>query len=510
MNISHLTRVPLLLLCILGAVCLSIFVLFHNLGSHSVSIKSDEVIYVRVTQSAAFEGAWWHLKHGNAPFFEKPPLKIWLSALVLRLFGESNFTFRVLDAVAGLGVIILACLLSVQLFALRPAVLIPALMILSCLEAVTGDHGFRRATLDGLLTLLSAAMMLVCWKIHSCRQARRENRAAFILLGAFAGLAILTKSAGGILPFLCAALSLLALWPARDRKELWRGLAMAALAAALIALPYFAWHMLHSQKAARVMLGIEIIQRVWTGFEGHHRAEPFFYLHYLFRKSGLVPASFLFLALIWGAWAWRREAAVRFLLVWLIVPVAGYSIAASRAPWYLLPALPACAVLTGRALEKSTILLCSFFNGHKPAIRILLSAAVALLLLRGIGEYQRKCSAVLATVLRQKSRISFDLAAERILSEQPAKVLILENIISQRAKPVRGRFNVEGIYLQMLRDRIIDEQELPEAAAKEEKIFVVASSELAGSLPVRTARIMDLPPFGMRKKAAALLELSLK
>lgn len=93
----------------------SITMFLANLGSSSISLMSDEVIYVRVTQGIVQTGELFPLRHGSAPSFEKPPLKFWLSALLPALFGESNLTYRLLDGAFGVLAIALATLLSYNL-----------------------------------------------------------------------------------------------------------------------------------------------------------------------------------------------------------------------------------------------------------------------------------------------------------------------------------------------------------------------------------------------------------
>ena len=67
-------------LCLVGGLLLTVLagaLFFWNLGNSSVSVTSDEVIYVRITQGVVQEGSLFPVKHGSAASFEKPPLKIW-------------------------------------------------------------------------------------------------------------------------------------------------------------------------------------------------------------------------------------------------------------------------------------------------------------------------------------------------------------------------------------------------------------------------------------------------
>ncbi len=50
------------------------------------------------------------------PYYNKPPLKIWLSALTISLFGDSEFVLRIWDAVFGLLTFIMVYFLGRVLF----------------------------------------------------------------------------------------------------------------------------------------------------------------------------------------------------------------------------------------------------------------------------------------------------------------------------------------------------------------------------------------------------------
>jgi 4-amino-4-deoxy-L-arabinose transferase-like glycosyltransferase len=81
---------------------LSVWMMFWNLGASSISVASDEVIYVRIVQTIIHEGRIFPLFHGKLPSFEKPPLALWSNALIPWIFGESNWSFRSLSAGLGL------------------------------------------------------------------------------------------------------------------------------------------------------------------------------------------------------------------------------------------------------------------------------------------------------------------------------------------------------------------------------------------------------------------------
>src|SRR5436190_1499108 len=54
----------------------------------------DPVIYAAVAKSMLVRGEWTTLYLAGQPFFDKPPLVVWLAALAFKLFGVSTWSAR--------------------------------------------------------------------------------------------------------------------------------------------------------------------------------------------------------------------------------------------------------------------------------------------------------------------------------------------------------------------------------------------------------------------------------
>jgi len=80
-----------LALLLLGTALLA----FWSLGSLPL-VDVDEPVYGQVGKEMAHSGpAGWLTPHyGGQPWFDKPPLFYWLTALSMRLFGVSEFAAR--------------------------------------------------------------------------------------------------------------------------------------------------------------------------------------------------------------------------------------------------------------------------------------------------------------------------------------------------------------------------------------------------------------------------------
>lgn len=78
---------------------------------------ADELAYARVALAAAVQGRWWPLSDGDRPFYEKPPLQVWLAAATVWADGRPRdaWPYRLwpclgaalgLGALAGLGALL--------------------------------------------------------------------------------------------------------------------------------------------------------------------------------------------------------------------------------------------------------------------------------------------------------------------------------------------------------------------------------------------------------------------
>lgn len=80
---------------------------------------------------------------------------------------------------------------------------------------------------------------------------------------------------------------------------------------------------------------------------GMHHAQPFWYYAKVLPYA-LLPWSFLLPGALLLAWRRRHESADRFLLAWPLFVVAFFSVSTEKRDLYVLPALPAFALLAAR------------------------------------------------------------------------------------------------------------------------------------------------------------------
>ncbi len=74
-------------------ISLSTITLFYSLGEQLLRTW-DESIYAEVAKEMLTRHSWWTLSWNFEPWVDKPPLFMWLTALLYRFFGVSETSSR--------------------------------------------------------------------------------------------------------------------------------------------------------------------------------------------------------------------------------------------------------------------------------------------------------------------------------------------------------------------------------------------------------------------------------
>jgi 4-amino-4-deoxy-L-arabinose transferase-like glycosyltransferase len=361
MRVSGLPQLPASLLSGLALALLCWLAFFHGLGALGLMDKT-EALFVEVGHQMHQRGDWITPWWNGERFFDYPVWGYWMVALSFRLFGISPWAARLPVALAASAVVVASYLLLLSWS--RPAEAPRlrhgrALLGASVLATSPGWIGWGRTSttdmfLSSAITLALFGFLLALRHPHHPRLAPL-GRASFAL---FSAIAVLAKGPVGLLlPGLVITvfLSLTGGWgPWLKPRSL---LAMVALFAA-VALPWYgaAAHV-NGADFLGGFLGFSNLQR-FTSVIYDHPGPPWFYLPWIVLL--LLPWS-LFLPAAIGSlrfWRWDRwrpaidgaeERAVQqlplLLLLWLSLMVAFFSAAATKLPGYILPAIPAGALL---------------------------------------------------------------------------------------------------------------------------------------------------------------------
>ena len=309
------------------------FALLWGLGAGSLAAW-DEAIYAQVSKEAAQTGDWLTPHWGYRPWFEKPPLFMWVTALFYRLFGVGEFWARAPSALSGVALVGVTYLVGEQTSGRRAGLLAGA-VLLTCYHFLSFS---RFGTTDVMLTLFTYVA------VYAYLRSGEGGGRWWYLVWASWGLALMANGAGGLVAPAAVALAL-----AFDRRlggalrsgSFWRGVALGLLVAA-------PWHVLMSAWYGRGFLeeylGYHVFARTTRTLEG----QPSGYLYYVgVLVDGFFPwcllAPFALVSAVRGS---LRDRARSWVLPTLCALVFGaYTLIPTRRPWYVVPLYPALAVL---------------------------------------------------------------------------------------------------------------------------------------------------------------------
>ena len=313
-------------------------------------VDPDEGRYADIPQSMVASGDWITPRLNGLKYFEKPPLQYWATALSFSLFGEGNSSARLWLAFIGFAGALWARYLGTRLFG-GDAGFFAFLITLSL---------FLYAGLGHLLTLDMGVSVFLFFGIGAFVLAQSgrdhpESARHWMLVGwAALALAVLTKGLMGlVLP--AGAVVIYSLWQ-RD-WALWRQLHLGKglLLFLLITAPWFILVSLRNPEFPEFFFVHEHLARYTTTV--HRREEPVWYLGAVLLVGALPWLTTLLGALIRPGFRWwpDRQAPfdpVRFLWVYGLFVVLFFSLGHSMLPPYVLPALPALALIMGKRLAE--------------------------------------------------------------------------------------------------------------------------------------------------------------
>jgi 4-amino-4-deoxy-L-arabinose transferase-like glycosyltransferase len=300
----------------------------------------DEPRYARVAVEMHRAGEWVTPTLQGQPWLEKTPLYYWLAGGFFSLLGETEAAARLPSVLAALLLVGATALAGARLFGTRAGLQAGFVAGTSLLPFVYG----RAASMDMLL----GATVTVAIASAGLRLLDEAGPWAVPLAAAFAGLAALAKGPLGLLiPLLVVGAYVGA---TREWKWLREMLAPRAILAFLVvAAPWYVAILLdQGRHFVDVFLLNQNVER-FTSTIHHHPGAVWYYLPVLL--VGLFPWSGLAVPGLFGLRP-RTERKDLFVLLWLVLPLAFFSLAGSKLPGYVLPCVPPLALLMGRAADR--------------------------------------------------------------------------------------------------------------------------------------------------------------
>ena len=318
------------------------FIAFYllPLGTHGLWIP-DETRYAQIGQQILIDGNWVTPHFMDLRYFEKPIAGYWMIAIGQAIFGENLFGVRIASAIAtGLSVM-LAYLVARRLWN-DPRKSFACALVYMTFGLIAGQAGY--SNLDPQFTWWVNLSLAALWFAVDSTTTR-GRLISWAVLGFACGMGFMTK---GFLAFLLPVLIALPymIWQKRFVELVKYGL-LAMLVAAIVSLPWVL--AVHAQEPDywRFFFWHEHIRR-FAGEDAQHGRPWWFYLPLMVVSSlpwaALLPATFK------DAWRNKGHRGVVFLLLWMLLPLALFSLSKGKLPTYIMPCLLPLALLLGHAL----------------------------------------------------------------------------------------------------------------------------------------------------------------
>ena len=324
------------------------FLFFYGLGALGL-LGADEPRYAQVAREMLERSDWVTPTLQGKPWLEKPVLYYWQAMLSFRLGGITDQAAR-LPAAFDAALLIAAIYLFLRRF--RPgSELDGALITASC----AGVVGFAHAAATDMPLAAAFAIALLAW------YAWYESRRQIYLAAFYIFLALGTLAKGPVAPALSAAIILLFVAVKRDWRAIPRTLWIPGIALYLaVMLPWYIAVQLRNPEFFRVFILEHNLARFSQ--DVYHHRQPFWFYLPVFLLALMPWTLVLILALaehVRLIWSEGKEAFSRpedswplFLLFWMLVPILFFSASQSKLPGYILPAVPAAALLVGEYLAE--------------------------------------------------------------------------------------------------------------------------------------------------------------
>lgn len=281
----------------------------------------DEINFAEAAREMIITGDWLRVQIDYAPFWEKPPLFIWLQALSMLIFGVNEFAARFPNAL--LGVITLQVLLALGRKIHSNQFGISWVIAYAC--SFLPHFYFRSGIIDPLFNLAIFLSVYFLYKTFD------ENKTSFILFAGFStGVAILTKGPVGLLlPSLVVAV-MVVLQRRFSLFTLRSGIVYLIVSIIVASLWFGIEFILHGPWFIEEFIRYQI-RLLTTGDAGH--SQPFYY-HFVVVLIGCFPASIY--AVFAGKHAWSEGAFSfsRWMIILLSVVMILFSLVQTKIVHY--------------------------------------------------------------------------------------------------------------------------------------------------------------------------------
>jgi 4-amino-4-deoxy-L-arabinose transferase-like glycosyltransferase len=341
---------------------------FYGLG-HLPLVGPDEPRYAQVAREMFLRGDLITPTLGGRTWFEKPALLYWMIIASFKLFGVTEWSARLPSAISGLLTVAAVFVVGCQLEAvIDEENKLQGYAFWSAIAAATtiGIVVFSQAvSFDIILTMTTtwALAFYFLYNLHEFSDVTGKPR-GWLLAGfyIFIGLSLLAKGLVGIvMPVGVVGLYHIFQRSLPGRKIfislLW-GFPLALIVAGI-------WYAPVIWRHGWLFVDQFFIQHHFARYisNKYHHSQPVYFYLLVLPLLALPWTAFLVNGLMqFKPWLWHAGAEIgdradqsssrlmTFAVAWFVFPLVFFSFSGSKLPGYILPVLPAAALIVGRQL----------------------------------------------------------------------------------------------------------------------------------------------------------------
>ena len=473
-------------------IILSGFFCFYGLGEYSFG-EGDQTTHTLVVQDMVHSGSYLTPTLPDKPYFNKPPLKMWIASVAVELFGESNLSYRLVDGLLGVGIAVLTYRLSLLLFGSELIGILAVLNLMGSRLFLFG-HGSRVATQDSaLIFFLMLNFTQIYYFLHNHFERKFDlAKKSLPLIGLYTGLAIMCKGlgAGIIVPIFLLSLFLVGN-PIYIVKKYFLSLVILSILALLPITLYLGIQGDHLDSYLQALFLSEGLNRATVGY--HFVKHNWYYFSVIFKHEMAIAVEMLIPGLFILAFGYlrKREMAKGYLLILSIVPVVFYQLMKSKLEWYILPAVPGMCILGAYCWN--------YFYKILRETRGIISIFSCLMLLYMSYGFATQIFGTATKILKSNNRFVLDKIAHE-LEDRPIKTSLGVYDIKKLARS-------DMFYLRMIDstfslDKIVtDPSRVPDLVKND--LVMSHFNRIQDLISVATPKGYQLlPVYGRRRKPA--------
>jgi 4-amino-4-deoxy-L-arabinose transferase-like glycosyltransferase len=251
----------------------------------------DEINFAEMAREMVVSGNYMKPTVDFEPFWEKPPLFLWLQAAAMNIFGVGEFAARLPNALTGIATLLIVYAVGTRVQDAR----LGLLWVLAYIGSLLPHFYFRSGIIDPLFNLfmfLGVVFIARGYEAGNNEAPRKTARLKQIVFsGLFIGLAMLTKGPVGLL---LPGLTWAAYWLMHARTlrfPIIEGVVWVAVAVLVTAVWYGYDLVVHGAWFLNEFIQYQI--RLFTTDKEAGHVGPFYY-HFVVLLVGCFPASALF------------------------------------------------------------------------------------------------------------------------------------------------------------------------------------------------------------------------